>query len=112
MPNGYNKNWIRLCAALSGFRIRYGIWPTRVRISPAILDNLHQDLFSPEGFAKLEEKLQFIPGDEPFLVEDEEGRSYNYSLEGFPTQKPDVDAIDWLDISPDMPEPLDITIHK
>jgi hypothetical protein len=104
LPNGYEKNWIRLCAALSGFRVRYGIWPSRVRISPVILDNLRQDLFSPEGFAKLEEKLQFIPGGEAFLVEDEEGRSYNYSLEGFPLQKPDVDPVYWLDTSPDIPD--------
>ena len=104
MPNGYDRNWIRLRAALSGFRIRYGMWPTRARISPVIWDNFRQDLFSSEGFAKLEKKLQLIPGDEPFLVEDEEGRSYNYSSEGSPSQKPDVDPVDWLEISPDKPE--------
>jgi len=104
LPNGHDRNWIRLCAALSGFRVRYGIWPTRVRVSPDILDDLRINLFSSDGFAKLGEKLQFIAGDDPFMVEDEEGRSYNYCLEGFPSQKPDVKPADWLGISPDIEE--------
>jgi len=28
MPNGDDKNWVRLCAALDGFFGRYGRWPT------------------------------------------------------------------------------------
>ena len=32
MPNGYDRNWIRFCAAVDGFRMRYGRWPDRVRM--------------------------------------------------------------------------------
>jgi hypothetical protein len=31
MPNGIDKNWMRMCAAINGFRARYQRWLVRVR---------------------------------------------------------------------------------
>ena len=42
MPNGADKNFVRLCAALNGFRLRYGKWPTRVVIYPISPPRLHR----------------------------------------------------------------------
>src|SRR5262249_16177409 len=48
MPNGHDKNWVRLCAAIDGFRVRYGHWPMRVRIFPISLADIRDHLFTPE----------------------------------------------------------------
>src|SRR5215207_6719124 len=100
MPNGGDKNWVRLCAAVDGFRARYGAWPTKVRMFPAVLDNLRNHVFDPPSFACLESKLNLVEDDAAMIAEDEEGRSYNYGAEGFPKVEPDMRAQDWLGVKP------------
>ncbi len=63
MPNGWNKNWIRLCAVVDGFPALYGAWPTRVRMSPVILDDLINNVFDPASFAQIESKLNLVRDD-------------------------------------------------
>jgi len=105
MPNGYNKNWIRLCGAINGFRVRYNRWPTRVRMWKMIVDDLRDNLFTPESFDKLQEKLELVVDDRAgHIAEDGTGRSYDYGNEGFPKSKPDSDARHWLGIEPDQEE--------
>jgi hypothetical protein len=100
MPNGWDKNWVRLCAAVDGFRARYGTWPTRVRMSPAMLENLRKHIFDPISFAQLESKLKLVGDEAPMIAEDEEGRSYSYGAEGFTKVEPDIRARDWLGVKP------------
>ncbi len=105
MPNGDDKNWVRLCAAINGFRSRYHAWPTQIRLLPGCLEDLRGHLFSSEAFAKVEEKLIFIPDAAVGMAaEDESGRKYDYGHEGFPKQPPDVHAVVWLGVEPDQLE--------
>ena len=29
VPNGDDKNWVRLCGAIDGFRVKYVKWPSK-----------------------------------------------------------------------------------
>ena len=100
MPNGADKNWVRLCGALDGFYMRYGRWPTRVRVFPASLADLRERLLSPGALAMVESKLQLVADEASMVAEDDEGRSYDYGQEGFPPQRPAPRAAEWLGVEP------------
>ena len=102
MPNGYDKNWVRFCAVVDGFRLRFGRWPTVARLDPLCLDDLRKHLFSPDSFSVLEEKIQFTAEPDCFEVADGEGRRYSYWEEGFPDRRPEVTAHRWLGVTPDL----------
>jgi cold shock CspA family protein len=99
VPNGHDKNWVRLCGAIDGFRVRYGRWPTRVRAYPMSLRDF-DFLFTPEDLARIRAKIALVGDDLPMIVEDDSGAQYDYGREGFPVQAPDVRAADWLEVSP------------
>lgn len=105
MPNGYDRNWVRLCAAINGFRLRHKRWPTRIRLTPSMLSNLREDIFTPESFKKIEEHVRFILDDAPVVAEDDLGGRYSYGEQGFPKTQPDIDARFWLGVIPDRPAP-------
>ena len=96
MPNGIDKNWMRMCAAINGFRARYQRWPVRVRMP----QNAIADLFTSESLAKIQKKLTLVEDDSLYIVEDDAGNSYNYGEEGL-SPKPDISAHIWLDVTPD-----------
>jgi hypothetical protein len=101
MPNGLDRNWIRLCGAIDGFRARYRLWPTRIRLSEGILNNI-KALFTFSSFAKIEEKITFIAiKDTTIIAEDDNGRRYNYCTEGFTQIPPDLTAKEWFGVNPD-----------
>jgi len=100
VPNGHDKNWIRVCAAIDGFRVRHGRWPTRVRLFPVALAELRDHLFTPADFAKINSKIALVADDAPMVAEDDTGATYNYGKEGFSKQKPDVSAAEWLAVKP------------
>lgn len=102
MPNGADKNWVRLCAAIDGFRVKYGAWPTRVRIDPALLDDVRA-LFSPERWAVVEARVAFVLQERvAFQAEDDSGNlTYCYGAEGFPSRRPEPDANQWFGVEPD-----------
>jgi hypothetical protein len=104
MPNGHDKNYIRLCAAIDGFRTRYGRWPARVRIFPAALANLRDDVFTAVDFARITAKVALVPDDAPMIAEDDTGASYDYGREGFPLNRPTPCAAEWLGVTP-KPDP-------
>ena len=100
MPNGVDKNWMRFCAAVDGFFLEFGYWPTRVRAFPDALANL-RSLFRSESFDRITAKLELVPGGSPFVVEDEEGHAYSYGDRGFPASQPRPHAEEWLGVHPD-----------
>lgn len=100
MPNGHDKNWVRLCAAIDGFRVRYGRFPTRVRMFPECLGDIRDRLFTPEDFAQITAKIALIADDASMIAEDDAGGSYNYGDEGFPPQFPSPSASEWLGVRP------------
>ena len=103
MPNGIDRNWVRFCAAVNGFRARYHHWPTKMRM----YENAIEFLFKPDTVSKLKEKMKLIYDDSPFIAEDDHGNCYNYADEGFSDVQPDIDARAWLEVSPDSKEFLD-----
>lgn len=96
MPNGIDKNWMRMCAAVNGFRARYQHWPVRMRI----LEDAISPLFTPESLAKISEKLELVEDGSLFIAEDDASNSYNYAEEGL-SPKPDILAHIWLGVEPD-----------
>jgi hypothetical protein len=96
MPNGIDKNWMRMCAAINGFRARFQSWPVRVRLPEDAISGL----FTPKSLAKIEEKLTLVEDGSPYIAEDDTGGSYNYGKEGGGAQ-PDIPAHIWLDVEPD-----------
>jgi hypothetical protein len=96
MPNGRDKNVVRLCAAIDGFRLRFGEWPTIAYLWPGCIEDLRGCL-TAEGFANLEAKLQLHESEGATVrVEDASGRSYDYGTEGFPEGEPELRAEEWL----------------
>jgi len=108
MPNGYDKNWIRLCAAIDGFKVRYGHWPTKVLIHEDILFTLEEVIFMPESMQKIRKKIILVVADEPVVAQDEDGNQYSYGYEGFPKRRPKLNAAKWLGVEPDRPEGEDV----
>lgn len=100
MPNGHDKNWVRLCAAVDGFHLRYGRWPTRVRLFPGALANIRDYLFTPDDYARITAKVALVPDNAPMIAEDDSGASYNYGAESFPETHPTPSAYEWFGVSP------------
>ena len=102
--NGFDKNFVRLCAAINGFHTAHGTWPTRVRLFAGALADLRDFIFSSESFQALTEKIeQVVDDDAPMVAEDDEGNSYNYGEQGFPDRRPQPSAEEWLGVQPDGP---------
>ena len=104
MPNGNDRNWVRARAALEGFFVRFGHWPTRLRLPPRALQDLRCNLFTAASLRVLESKLALVPDlDAPMVAEDEDGNRYSYGTEGFPRDHPTPGAEEWLGVAPDAP---------
>lgn len=101
MPNGYDRNWVRLRAAIEGFRARYGKWPTHARLDPGYVVNLREHVFSEAAWSEIEAALEIIEVDDGLEVTGEEGERYSYRDEGFPEGAPDRRAEEWLGVAPD-----------
>jgi hypothetical protein len=85
MPNGDDKNWVRVCAAIDGFRVRYGRWPNRVRVMPVTFDDLVAHVLTPIGFALVSSYVELVPEEEAEMIaEGGSGAEYSYGREGFP----------------------------
>ena len=96
MPNGEDVVLVRLVAAVDGFRVRYGRWPTRVRVFPGVPAAL-QEILTPEAYERLCSLLTLIPDENgASIAEDETGNQYHYGREGFPSTRPTPDATEWL----------------
>lgn len=101
MPNGHDRNWMRFCAAVNGFRNRFGRWPSSVRLASKYVDDLRA-LLSDESFGVLEEKLALrIDERAHFIAEDEVGNKYDYRREGFLQDRPEPSAEEWLGVHPE-----------
>ncbi len=104
MPNGNDRNWVRLRGALEGFFVRYGHWPKRVRLYPLTLEDLRDHLFLPESWRRLTERLEFIEDEEaPIVAEDSDGHTYSYGADGFPPERSVPAAEEWFGVAPDAP---------
>jgi len=103
VPNGYDKNWIWLCATMEAFREEHGRWPTRVHLHPRIFANLQEHLLTPEDFARVTAKVSLIPdGGGITFAEDDTGAT----CAGFPKKRSEPRAADWFGVRPKPEEDL------
>jgi len=79
MPNGHDKNWIRVCVTINGFRARHGHWPTQVRLPARCLANIRDDLFTPEDYACIVAKITFVEDESCMMALDADGRTSKYN---------------------------------
>ena len=101
--NGFDQNWIRLCAAIDGFYVSYRKWPSRVLLCADVIEDLKVSVFSQESFAKLAATVDLVASGSPIVAQDDEGNEYSYGERGFPENRPPVSAADWLGLRPDGP---------
>ena len=77
MPNGGDKSWTRMCITVACFKSRFGCWPTRLGLSPSVLELFRDSLLSPDLFSSLQERMALVPEEsfdpEDFLAEDAAG---------------------------------------
>lgn len=100
MPNGAEKNWIRLLAAVDGYWQRYGAWPTHVVLPEVCLADLRDHILSTDDFVRLRSVITLEVEEDRFAATDGADRAYDYMSEGFPEIRPNVSAIDWLRMTP------------
>jgi hypothetical protein len=99
MPNGHDRDWVRFCLAVRGFRAKHGSWPTRMRLDPRYIDEFRESLLSPADFEKLQAKVRLIPEtDASFAAEDEQGRTYSHATESLHGEREEIDAQEWLGV--------------
>ncbi|MGI8977758.1 MAG: hypothetical protein ACR2FY_00890 [Pirellulaceae bacterium] len=97
MPNGHDREWVRFCGAVDGFRSRYGRWPARVRLWPGAIEVIRDHILTADGFAQVTAKVELVPDeDAPYIAEDAAGERYSYGGEGFPGREPDIRAEVWF----------------
>jgi len=105
MPNGHDRNWVRLQASIAGFFVRYSTWPSRVRLFPGAADDLNENVFTEAAFRRIIEKVTLMADpDAAFVAEDDAGHSFNYGAEGMIPGWYQIDVCDWLGISADRAE--------
>lgn len=97
MPNGDEKNWTRLCAAVDGFKARFGVWPKRIRLTEGALSEIRDHVLEPDEFERVSEKLDFVCEPSATMVAElDKVRSYDYGTEGFPDIRNEQSAEQWL----------------
>lgn len=99
MPNGDDKNWVRVCAAVDGFRGRYGRWPTAVRMPPACFADLVGHILTPVGFALVSSVVAFASEDDlsertDIIAVGESGAAFRYGEEG--DREPDPRTLEYF----------------
>ena len=100
MPNGDDKNWVRLCIAVEGFRARYQKWPETALLSKGTAEDIKR-LFKPLTYEAVLMKLEIVEVEDARHIEvvDKVGNSFKYGEEW--DFEPDVDASSWLGVTPD-----------
>jgi hypothetical protein len=97
MTDEMNVDWFRVCIAINGFRARYGSWPTTIHLPKGVLE----PLFKPATLARLNDRIKIIYDDSYFVTRDDQGNFYSFKTDGF-VDGSDIDARDWLGVSPDI----------
>ncbi len=85
MPNGADKNWVRVCSAIDGFIAKHGHPPTRVEMNPYVFANLVGQVMTPSGYALVSSIIRLVPGEEDIgvIARDEDGAAFDYGMDEF-----------------------------
>jgi hypothetical protein len=96
MPNGHDRNLVRLKLAVEGFRTLHGHWPSRVRLEQGYIDDF-RGLLTEQGYRQLVSKLDLVPDwVSGMRAEDDQGASFTYGVDDDPEIPRDVNAGEWL----------------
>jgi hypothetical protein len=96
MPNGHDRNLVRLLLTVEGFRARYQRWPQRIRFRQGYIDNL-QHILTEEGFLNLTSKLKLVADDvDGIFAEDDLGGVFSYGQPLSTDGEPDIPVQEWL----------------
>ena len=100
MPNGEDKNWVRLGIAVEGFRARYQKWPETAFISKGLAEDIKR-MFKPLTYEAVLTKLEIVEVEDEAHIElvDKAGNSFKYGEERDFEQ--DEDANSWFEVTPD-----------
>ena len=100
MPNGDDKNWVRLCIAVEGFRAIYQKWPETALLTKETAEDIKQ-LFKPLTYEAVLAKLDIVEVEDGYHIElvDKAGNSFKYG-EGRDFEQ-DEDANSWFGVTPD-----------
>ena len=87
MPNGDDKNWVRLCIAVEGFRARYQKWPETALLSKGLAENIKR-MFKPLDYEAVLTKLEIVEVEDAYHIElvDKAGNSFKYGKNGISSQ--------------------------
>jgi hypothetical protein len=101
MPNGDDKNWVRICSAVDGFRGRYGRWPSGVRLPPNYFENVVGHILSPVGFALVSSVVAILPDDElservAIIAVGDSRAEFQYGEEGDADRRPEPATFDYF----------------
>ncbi|WP_405279070.1 hypothetical protein [Gaopeijia maritima] len=77
VPNGIDKNLVRLTLVVDAFRQQFGRWPRRVVLHAALRDDIRR-LLSDQQMTVLESRLELVVGDAAFRAEDDDGHWLHY----------------------------------
>ena len=101
MPNGEDRNWVRLCIAVNEFRDRYQKWPDTALLSKGTAEDI-KSLFKPLTYEVVLTKLEIVEVADAFHIElvDKSGNSFKYGEEW--DFEPDVDASSWFGVTPEV----------
>lgn len=98
VPNGVDKNLIRLAIACAAFRARYGEWPQEARLAPVAIWDFG-NLLDSENFERLCERLRIRSTNHAHLAV---GNAKHHVVYGDSGPHPSPDQIDealaWLDV--------------
>ncbi|MCD4485958.1 hypothetical protein LQR31_15910 [Chromobacterium vaccinii] len=94
-PDG--QSLTRILAAIEGFFVTYGTWPSQVRLTPGHIAQLHDQVLSADAYSKLTARVALVSDPSATVVaENQSGQLYNYGASGFPKSRPTVRAREWL----------------
>ena len=101
MPNGDDKNWVRICSAIDGFRSRYGRWPKSVRLPPDYFENVVGHVLTPSGFALVSSVFTLasdcgLSEEVAIIAQDDSGAEFRYGDDSGFFGHPELPAMDYF----------------
>lgn len=85
MPNGADKNWVRVCTAIDGFIAKHGHMPMVVEMNQLVFADLVGHVLTPTGYALVSSVVRLVPGGEGIVViaRDDLGAAFDYRMDDF-----------------------------
>ena len=78
MPNGIDKNLVRLSWVVEEFHRHFGHWPKRAVLNEISLRDVRA-LLGPDFLAEVEKRIRFVSAEAGFRVEDDQGHWMDYA---------------------------------